>query len=1039
MVGFKSQNMQKLVLVSLVALWEPGTYAQIRSEVPSAEAVRAAAWYWEGFDAYENKMLKEGREKYHKSWLALKKSFDRERAELTAQQIETLKKAIAKYRENLHNHPDVSSTSYVMLNMAQLLNKLADHYEAGGKDTAANYRSQALDVLEELKKNDPGFAESEAVLYHIALTYENLGLKEKALAAWKNLARVAANSQYGLYALIAVGDSYFNTEESPKSLTAYRKARELLDHIKVDDKTYEKTRILFRLVWAGYRTGDLDTTVEAGIELLADGPVKKAKEQEEKIALDAIEVVGDALFEINNVPQIKQILGYKKLGPYAAAIGLRSMRNYLSRDVHADVIEVGEFLVRTFPTSRELPDILTIMGKSYHSVGNTAKYLAVGESLALLLPERSLWRNRNVNDYDAIKAMETKAVDACKMLAAHYYEHGMKAANPVSFKSAITYFDLLIRNFPNDPQAAEWRLRMAHSYYFAEDFLTAEAMYDQLKKQYKLSLANLKVASYQLTLTREKLWRQSFYAKANNGKNPHHDEAVLENLKKFEGSVEEYVNQFPYDRTVDGDSYNRSVDLLLVAAGAFRDHEQYEKAASYWQRALVSHPTAAQRSSAIRGLILASLARKNTEEVIKLTQNFLKLEDLRSLGSSLDNELNGVLSTAAREYGGQLTEKGDALEAGKLMVGIAKENTKLPERDKLYRDGAYLLAIGGDWSSAQLATEGYLAAGLTRYADDMTYLRARCQEYQMRFAESSKTYLRMAQVYPAHSRATVALASAEKLAAAEEDWTTAANAAALQGDRAKNKEEKQRHYRRAIDYAQKGKDLESALKNAEKLAGTAPDRDKKIEARLASAKITYSKGEEGKALAEYQEIAATAAKQRRVLERQTWSAVYGEANFLLGEEARAKFSDYVIRTREGSIDDRIVRKMSYFNEVSQYYGEAIKSEHTEWMPRGNYMMGTTATALADEMNALATDLERDNKTAAAEKLKGQARRLRKLAEEYHGKNILLKNKNPLYANNDWIKRSGTRLWGKADTEGKTDDLSSLQEDIGANMISHWSL
>jgi hypothetical protein len=212
MVTPKTDRYRSLIVSGLLALALPA-YSGIRPDIPSVDAIKAAEKYWGGFEVYEARMLKEGKDKYEKSWMSLKKNFDKERDAIREEQLDTLKNAAKKYKETIKEHQESSSVSYAQLNLSQILNKLADYYDTRSQETAAIYRSEALGVLEELKLSNPHFAESEAVLYHIALTYESLGLKQKAFGAWNNLAKIASNSQYGIYALVAVGDHLFDTEE----------------------------------------------------------------------------------------------------------------------------------------------------------------------------------------------------------------------------------------------------------------------------------------------------------------------------------------------------------------------------------------------------------------------------------------------------------------------------------------------------------------------------------------------------------------------------------------------------------------------------------------------------------------------------------------------------------------------------------------------------------------------------------------------------------------------------------------------------------
>ena len=144
------------------------------------------------------------------------------------------------------------------------------------------------------------------------------------------------------------------------------------------------------------------------------------------------------------------------------------------------------------------------------------------------------------------------------------------------------------------------------------------------------------------------------------------------------------------------------------------------------------------------------------------------------------------------------------------MVDTAKEISSIPDRDKFIRDGAYNMAIAGNWARAEEIAQEYLKSKKGKYKDDALYLVARSQEYQLKFGDAAKNYLSLATKYPRHSRAYVSLERAENLAATEEDFITAGKSAELLAKRTRESDKRYEVYMRSADhYIRAGEKSES--------------------------------------------------------------------------------------------------------------------------------------------------------------------------------------------------------------------------------------
>ena len=472
-------------------------------------------------------------------------------------------------------------------------------------------------------------------------------------------------------------------------------------------------------------------------------------------------------------------------------------------------------------------------------------------------------------------------------------------------------------------------------------------------------------------------------------------------------------------------------------AAAYRDSDDYDKARVFWKRVLVSSPTTSQRLIAIRGLIYAEVHSGNDAQVASLTERFLKLEDWSKVDPNFKNELLSILSSAVSEHSGKLNKDDKALEGGNLLLEQARQFKTLPNREKLYRDGAYMLAIGDDWRGAQEASEEYLNEGLSAYRDDMLYLSARSYEFRLNFKKAAEQYIKLAQVYPKYSKSVPGLSRAERLATSDKDWIIAARAATLIS-RIGAKEDRQAALSCAIEYYNKGERFDLAKKASEFQIKSSSSLKGKLEAQLNFAKSKKLNGEDATSAKELRKIAAT-LKSNKLLKSPDYEDVSGETHFLLGEDIRERFSDFQLSERSGSLTKNVAFKLKLFEKMVSYYELAVDSAQPEWSTHSRYIMGQASGEFADEISKAIVDKGESLSSNVINRLNSTVERLKNLRNSYHSQNILAKTKNPAqYKNNVWIEKSSGNLNLGENTSRNSDSENNLPIAIYSDMSNVWS-
>lgn len=1023
-------NLTLATSVSLVVLTCSSTVVRadvtvLSPELPDQNSTEAFKKYWGSFEQYEAKMLKDSTDMFQKRWNELQEQRRKQDVVDRKSKLETLQKAAASFKANLKEHGSAPSRGLTALGLGQALTEIAELTQQTEPAASMASRGEAIGYFDSAIASGANNDYSEQARYLKALNLEALNRVDAARQAWLDLASRDAKTIYGIRALIALGDGAFAQKRPQAALQQYEKANRTLEKLDIQDKDTELLRVQYRLAWAAFHAGQPQLVISSASKLLLPDRTMTGDRRNRMIA-DAIDLIGDALFEANDSGTTESALARRDIKEYAGDIGLRVLKRYYDSGLYQEATAIGELLAQKYPLSRHTPRALSLTGYAYEKSGIKPKQIATFERLAMLLPAESLWRQRFKDDFPATKEMEDLAVAANKIVAYSTYEMAMATGSVRGFIDAAAFFGNLIDHAPNEADAGEWRLRRANSFYFADQLDEAAALYVELKSKYKVTPDILQVASFQLVLCQEMRWRAALVSPNANESN-----SALKMLVALQQHVDEYASNFP--------EQSRTVDLLLVAASANRDMERFDRASVYWQRALISQPSTGQRAIAIRGLVFAALRLGNPGDVIKTASQFLKLEDWKTLGPSLANELRGILSTAALAEGGRLGRDGNVREAGMLMVQVAQEFKDLPQRSQIYRDGGYLLGVSGAWDQAQQAAIAYLKEDLPQHRADMMYLQGRSQEYQMRFADAARTYIRLAKDAPNFEHNVPNLERAEKFAVGEESFGLAGEAATLLGDRARDHNVRLAAYERAAGHLSSPDFGNRSVIVARRYLDEGKTEDERMKGELLVAKAQYKSGSQEMSIATLVALAQKVEQKRPLLRPQTYAEVSAECAILLGDEARRKFDSVQLNAGRS---DGYAQKTKHYNELANHFGFAAKRASVRHASEARYKRGDAAEAFARELASLSPASSAGGTVKASSTYGSYIARLQDDAKAAYGENLVVLNQDSTrHRNNEWLRRSAQRLGSQVESALSTsgqgvDDTANAA--INYDMPYQWS-
>ncbi|MFK7825393.1 MAG: hypothetical protein AB8G05_14660 [Oligoflexales bacterium] len=1022
---------QIFILISFLFLAIPGrALSKSKSDLADPTAMEVYHSFWQTFEKRQKELIRDGQKKYESSWNNLSQDHFKQKFDINQEIIDKLKESASDYRDQLHTSENAENRPYVLLNLAQVLYLLSENInQEENNSTLTGYQEEAINLLNEIRDNFPLFLKWDYALFLQANIYSTLGQKQKSFRSWKILASKTHQSIYHVYAHTAIGDHYFYQENPHRAVINYEKALALLRHLKISEQNQKILMLEYRLAWAAYRSGSLYKVINTGINILSPNRHLGRLNEQNKLNNDIVELLGDVLFEIGETEKIEKYLNYKSFGNHAPKVGSYLAERYLNSRQFFRLEATLNHILKMFPLSSELPHQLSMLAAAYKTNNQTKLHIKNLEQLALLLPEKSLWRSKHSGDLSTMKRMEKLAFQAALLLAKWHFNTGVSSGLSKHYMSAASFFSIVLDFSPYHKDASRWRLSKAHCYFYSENFEEAAMQYSQLLSDIKLDKELLQISSYQLAISYEKMWRRSFREALESGMQVTNDEKTIGYLVQLEKAVNSYVSNFP--------SSSKAIDLLLVAATANKDQGRYQLAITFWNKVLNLGSTIGQRSKALRGIVFATLKHRSTGNLIVALRKFLRLEDWKALGSTMQREFLSLLGQASLDEGLRLHDNGAITEAGQLLVSIASEFHGLPQRSRIMRDGAYYLAIAGNWLKAQEAGLNYLSWGLKKEKADMLYLLARSYEYQLKFMLASDYYWQLASGFPRHKKTPTSLLRSEKLAEADDLFELAGNASELLGKYEKSHQKKMSCYKRSVSHFLKAKKYRKAIKVAKLRLKLSKDLLEKFETKILLAKTYLSGYDISKGINIIKGVIQSSKNSKSKIGAEPWASIYGEANIILANEISKEFKTVELWNNLKRFNYLLSIKKKSYQRLKNIYLAAIRSNHLEWSAMGRYKLGDISESFSIELSSSLFKLEQSGQRPSAT-LINEASDLRFFANKLFSQNVLLSSKQN-YASNSWVNKSKWRIRGTTIAPKKPFEESVIPHAVHLDLPYQWSL
>lgn len=984
-----------------------------------ARALDAARQFEREFDLYERKAQQSSQAKIFTRWDSLVSQQKQAELESLRQESALLKSAIGQYQRVLASSQTQSTTPHLLLKLAEAFDRLGqlENEQTGDLQAAQRHFEQAVEYLQTIESSFQSFAGRDRSLFLLANLYERLDQKAKAISIWRRLQGRTRPSAATFYARIVLADKAFEDNRPEAALRLYNQALSMSMQGSLDVSTTERVRLHYRIAWSAFRSNKLNASLKALTEIFRPGQTYERESVLELLRSDAISLAQEALIESKDIDGTIAYLAQTELKVYGAQLGRAILASIYLRGRYAQTVELGSWLIDSFPLSEVFGDLLLLTAQAEEKLGNAQAQIARLTQLAYMLPKDSLWKMTHKDNSDTLSTLHKRAVVSAQKVAAHHYQEGLARASRRDYEKARELYDLLVEETEPGSQHTAWRMRSAHCSYLLEDLPRAALAYDALRKERQLSKEALKIINYQRAKTQEKIWRKALSQSLSRGADPKQDQQVSGALQELGQVTLDYVARFPDDK--------RSIELVLMTASAHRDSSDLTGALQFWQKSLLLPSVTWQRSVAIRGIVYALTQTADADTLVKNVSSMLQLEDWRKLGKSLQKELTSVLEAAVRTRADALFEEGRFQESGDMLVHYSHHFPGFNSRSKMYRDGIYMFGLDHDWAQVKKHVDSYVELGLKKHLGDITYIDARAHEFLLQFPTAIKLYLQLAKAFPRHKRVRTGLMRAQFLADADQRVLDAAKTAMVLAKRSKRRKQKIGHYKQAVLHFRQAQDLSQAQAAADMLSKQTQTPSEQLKADILQAELKLEQGQSQPAERLLETVLLKTQSLQNRLSKTDKALYTAEASFLLGEIFQKRFHNNPLSMTHPEYEQTLDRKNELFQQLVVHFDRASAQGQPDLATHARYLLASTADAFAEELKGLPQQ-QGGMRLSLAERLRydSNVERLKSLSKRYFSLNLrqrphsLLNSETPALTQKrrpaqTWRRRSSQRLHAEA--------------------------
>lgn len=608
-----------------------------------------------------------------------------------------------------------------------------------------NYLERVLEHSKTLIDRFPFYEERYHVMYLRGKAAKILN-KPKVFLASMKACTSAKEPEIALKSWIELGDWHFKKDQHPDALDMYRKASSVL---KKDPKVLSAFAqdVYQRLMWGYFRNQKLQSALDEAKNLLVHSGLKENSD----LFDETMQVITESLGSNREWRNIQSYLDEFRNDSYATQIGYLLYHSPTKRLSTKGNEQLVSYLLQRSSHTAIYPQFLRDLISDQEI---EIDRIEMRRKLISLIYSDNIW-TKKFQDQPIYSKAEGWAINEALLLSRELY-------NQVQIKSSVTTCQEITRllTLVATHQELDFSDQHRHVKCLAlagerqEAIVAATSYHNRTsdKEQIRTWL-----------LTKIDLHEQDLLSTDQDGESSTRASKQMQ----LHRTVESFLMKFPNDP--------KAATILLTRARLHREFGEMRPARKIWSRVLLLNSSESDQMVAIRGIIFSYLEEGDLPALVSIGYKFLSLS---RLSRSLERELTMVLNQAALDLLDQL--KLDKIDKGqiRLLTEVAT-NSRLPDRERILRDSILLAGRAHMWETGLSAAQMLLTeknATQSRIYPDLLLFKARAMMHLLRFDDSAREFLRLANSSPSKKVQARSFAQAGTLLKGPHRWAAALSA-----------------------------------------------------------------------------------------------------------------------------------------------------------------------------------------------------------------------------------------------------------------------
>ncbi len=412
--------------------------------------------------------------------------FDKPSKSTNVSATELQNRAIQYYQEYLEISGNAAERAEAMRRLADLdLEKTENLINLDPEAGASPHH--AIKYYEELIKNHPEYEHLDSVFYQLARAYDLSGELIKSLQTLLMLIEKKPDSRYIAEAYFRLGDTLFTLGRYQEAAHAYQKIIQLGE----TSLFYEKA--LYKHGWSEFKCGQYTSAQKSFIKLLdiilfdTDTSLLWSvaaleRDSDKKLINDIFQVLGSSFYYQNGATSIDRFFRQNGRRDYEYNIYSIVGDIYQKRGQPLKAAQTYDAFIKQSPYNIHTPRFSAKKITIYRQAGLSDKLLSAKTDFVTRYDINSdYWNDRNQSARHQIMSdLKTNTEE----LAQHYHALAQRTKNPKAFRQAAHWYQVFIRNFPNDKKTPSVNFMLAELLFENRDYANAIKEYEKTAYDY---------------------------------------------------------------------------------------------------------------------------------------------------------------------------------------------------------------------------------------------------------------------------------------------------------------------------------------------------------------------------------------------------------------------------------------------------------------------------------------------------------------------------------------------------------------------------